>query len=109
MIAAFCAWLRRDGWDVRTEVGHIDVLATRDGVRLIAEAKGITAAPGLDIDTAYGQLLRRMPEVADERVHYALVVPEETRAAALRVPARVRELLGVEVFTVAQDGGVSQH
>ncbi|MGD9525348.1 MAG: hypothetical protein AB7V44_01020 [Pseudonocardia sp.] len=89
-------------------MAHIDVLATRDGVRL-AEAKGITAAPGLDTDTAYGQLLRRMPEVTDERVRYALVVPEETQRYAVKVSARVRELLGVEVFTVAQDGRVTRH
>jgi hypothetical protein len=44
-----------------------------------------------------------------ERVRYALVVPEETKRAALRVPARVRELLGIDVFTVGQDGRIAQH
>jgi hypothetical protein len=107
-VAAFCAWLRAEGWDVQIKVNHIDVVATRDGVRLLAEAKGITSAPGLDVDTAYGQLLRRMPETTQERLRYALVVPEETRSAALRVPARVRELLGIEVFAVDQAGTVRQ-
>jgi hypothetical protein len=108
VVAAFCGWLTRQGWQVQTEVEHVDVLAERDGVRLLAEAKGITSAPGLDIDTAYGQLLRRMPDAVPERVRYALVVPEETTSAALRVPARVRELLGIDVFTVDQAGQVRQ-
>ena len=86
MAAATAAWLTEQGWQVRTEVEHVDVLAEREGVRLFAEAKGITSAPGLDVDTAYGQLLRRMPDVVPERVRYALVVPEETKRAALRVP-----------------------
>jgi hypothetical protein len=60
--AAFSAWLTEQGWQVRTEVEHVDVLAEREGVRLFAEAKGITSSPGLDVDTAYGQLLRRMPD-----------------------------------------------
>jgi hypothetical protein len=107
VVAAFCAWLRADGWDVRTEVAHVDVAATRDGVRLLAEAKGITSEPGTDTDTGYGQLLRQMKEA--ERVRYALVVPEETKAKALRVPARVRDLLGIEVFTVDHAGRVTRH
>ena len=109
VVAAFSAWLTEQGWQVRTEVEHVDVLAEREGERLFAEAKGITSAPGLDIDTAYGQLLRRMPDAVPERVRYALVVPEETKRAALRVPARVRELLGIDVFTVGQDGRIAQH
>jgi hypothetical protein len=96
--AAFSAWLTGQGWQVRTEVEHVDVVAEREGVRLFAEAKAITSAPGLDIDIAYGQLLRRMPELVPERVRYALVVPEETKRAALRVPARVRELLEIDVY-----------
>jgi hypothetical protein len=109
VVAAFCEWLRDEGWEVRTQVDHIDVLAERDGVRLLAEAKGTTSAPGLDVDTAYGQLLRRMPDEARERTRFALVVPEETKSAALRVPARIRELLGINVFTVDEGGRVAQH
>jgi hypothetical protein len=109
VVAAFCTWLRTDGWNVQTEVGYIDVLAERDGVQIIAEAKGITSSPGLDTDTAYGQLLRRMPAKSADRVRYALVIPVETLNAALRVPQRVRELLGLEIFAVAQDGTVTAH
>ena len=65
----------------------------------------MTAAPGLDVDTAYGQLLRRMPLEVDE-ARFALVVPEECVRAALRVPRRVRELLGIEVFAVDPGGEV---
>lgn len=108
VVAAFCDWLRLDGWQVRTEVRFVDVFAAKGGVTMLAEAKGITSAPGLDVDTAYGQLLRRMP--TEDRTHerYALVVPDEALTAALRVPSRVRALLGLEVFAVAQDGTVTR-
>ncbi|MGH3974502.1 MAG: hypothetical protein ACRDS9_14420 [Pseudonocardiaceae bacterium] len=53
-----------------------------------AEAKGRTSAPGLDVDTAYGQLLRRMPEEDEPATRYAIVVPTEAQRTAERVPRR---------------------
>jgi hypothetical protein len=50
---------------------------------LYAEAKGRTAAIGLDVDTLYGQLLRRMP--ADQLVRQ-LVVPGFPPASARLTP-----------------------
>ena len=43
------------------EVGFVDVVARKDGATAYAEAKGGTTSPGLDVDTMYGQLLRRTP------------------------------------------------
>jgi hypothetical protein len=83
------------------------VVAERDGRTLYAEAKGRTTSPGLDVDTAYGQLLRRLHLHNDET--YALVVPETTVTHALRVPAFVRAALGIEVFGVDEDGVVHRH
>lgn len=107
MVAAFCEHLRAEGWVVDTEVKFCDVLAERDGRRVYAEAKGRTSSPGLDVDTMFGQLLRRMPEGDDPPARYAVVVPVEARAAVLRVPARVREQLRIDAFTVDSDGLVS--
>lgn len=107
VVAAFVAWLAAEGWDVQREVEGCDVVATRGGERLFAEAKGRTTSAGTDVDTMYGQLLRRMPEGAVGRARFALVVPEQARWHVLRVPARVRALLGVEVYTVADDGSVT--
>lgn len=88
-MAGFAQWLRAQGWNVETEVEWADVVATRGDERLVAEAKGSTLAPNLDIDTAYGQLLRRMSD--DSRhVRYAIVVPERHVGGALRVPAAIR-------------------
>ena len=106
VVAAFCTWLREHGWEVSTEVEFCDVLATRGAERLYAEAKGRTTAIGLDVDTAYGQLLRRMPPEADD-ARFAIVVPEEALGAALRVPSRVRKLLRLDVYTVSEDGTVT--
>ena len=47
---------------VRREVNFVDVYAERGDERLYAEAKGPTTSPGLDVDTLYGQLLRRMKD-----------------------------------------------
>ena len=106
VVAAFCAWLRERGWTVSTEIEFCDVVASRGAERLFAEAKGRTAAIGLDVDTAYGQLLRRMPLEADD-ARFALVVPEEALQAVLRVPARVRQLLRLDIYAVAADGTVA--
>ncbi len=108
VVEAFCAYLQGEGWVVHTEVAFADVYAERGDHRLYAEAKGRTAAPGLDVDTLYGQLLRRMPPDELGRARFAVVVPANAAGAALRVPSRVRELLQVDVYTVANDGTVRQ-
>jgi hypothetical protein len=72
---------------------------------LLAEAKGSTSSAGLDVDTAYGQLLRRMTPGADEQ-RYALVVPVSARRAAERVPPEIRAVLKVDLYVVADDGSV---
>jgi len=93
---------------VRREVDFVDVVAERDGDRLYAEAKGRTAAMGLDIDTMYGQLLRRMPAKPTD-ARFAVVVPTKGVDAALRVPKRVRDLLEVDVYSVDDAGRVQRH
>lgn len=108
VVAAFCRWLTEQGWAVETEVGWADVVATRSGHRLVAEAKGATTSPNLDIDTAYGQLLRRMDD-DDDATRYALVVPERHVAGALRVPAPVRRSLRIDVYGVDDSGTVTVH
>jgi hypothetical protein len=105
--AAFVAWLAADGWDVMTQVDFADVVAEREGERLVAEAKGITTSPGLDVDTMYGQILRRMTTLDGTR--YGVVVPEKVVPAALRVPAEVRARLNLTVFGVAMDDMVTEH
>lgn len=109
VVEAFCAHLTASGWGIRREVrtptGPIDVVATRGPARLIAEAKGRTADAGLDMNTAYGQLLNRM---TDSEARYAVVVPESSQRAALRVPRRVRELLRIDIYVVAADGAVER-
>jgi hypothetical protein len=86
VIAAFCGYLRAQGWMVTTEVAWCDVRAERDGALIYAEAKGRTSAPGLDVDTAYGQLLRRMPAKDEPTARYAVVVPTEALRFVERVP-----------------------
>jgi hypothetical protein len=104
VVGHFGRWLEAEGWHVDLEINWVDITATRGGGTLIAEAKGSTAAVGLDVDTAYGQLLRRMTD--DPSTAYAIVVPSAATRAALRVPERVLNTLRLSVFSVAEDGTV---
>ena len=107
VIAVFCRWLRDQGWSVQTEAAWADVVAQRGDERLIGEAKGVTTAPGLDVDTMYGQLLRRMTEETGTR--YAVIVPEKLVAAASRVPKSVREGLKIDLYSVDANDIVRHH
>ena len=71
----------------------------------IVEAKGATAAVGLDVRTGLGQLLQRM---GDRRARFALAVPDTPPFLRQleRVPAWVREQLGLSWLLVAEDGSV---
>lgn len=110
VIRAFCLYLVSEGWqNVAREVAFVDVAATRDGTRLQAEVKGETSGNRRkNVDSLYGQLLRRMQEDDDPHARYALVVPASSRAAALDVPKRVRKELRISVYVVEQDGTVSE-
>lgn len=106
MVSAFQRWLEADGWATRLEVDFVDIVATRGDHTMYVEAKGRTASPGLDVDTLYGQLLRRMPPQAVGSAAFAVVVPLGAVRAALRVPERVRQLLGIVVYGVSDEDEV---
>lgn len=103
IVLLFADWLRSEGWNVELEVNHVDVVARRGSVTLLAEAKGLTSSPGTDLDTLYGQLLRRAPE-HDPSVLLGVVVPDSLRTAALRVPGWMRSKLSITVFVVGDHG-----
>lgn len=108
VVRAFQAWLESEGWAVEVVRDHWDVIASKDGETLYCEAKGRTSEPGLDIHTAYGQIICRQGEVEDHAARYGLVVRDEPKSlrAALRAPARVRKLLRTSIYAVAYDGTV---
>lgn len=104
---AFAAYLEADGWDVRRQVKYVDVVATKDGRTLKAEVKGRTGPnQGLDTDTVFGQILRRFPELPDEKFTAAVVVPAESTSAVRRIPSWVLGRLGIMVYTVDAAGHV---
>ncbi|MGW4214996.1 hypothetical protein ACWEIJ_43960 [Lentzea sp. NPDC004789] len=107
VVDAFCGWLEAAGWSVEVERDRWDVVASKDGNRLCCEAKGRTADAGLDLHTAYGQILCRQSEEDDLTTSYALVIRDEPKSirAALRAPSRVRALLRLTIYAVG-DGGV---
>jgi hypothetical protein len=107
VVDSFSLFLEAEGWQVEREVDFCDIVAVRGAEKIYAEAKGRTAAIGLDIDTLYGQLLRRMPIAEDPDARFAVVVPEVGRSSATRVPTRVRELLRIDVYTVDENGSVT--
>lgn len=106
VVDAFAYWLEEGGWQVRREFDFCDLVAKQASETIYVEAKGRTKALGLDIDTLYGQLLRRMPIAEDPGGRFAVVVPSEGAAAAVRVSARVRVLLRIELYEVSDGGSV---
>ncbi|SRR5664280_127039 len=109
VIQAFCTFLHDQGWTTEREVEFVDVVAHKGSQRILAEAKGRTVAVGLDVDTMFGQLLRRMPqECPGPDTRFAVVVPAEASAAVERVPGWVRDQLGIDVYVVNQDGSVAE-
>ena len=107
IVDAFCRHLEQERWRIEREVESVDVVAEREGVRMYVEAKGRSASVGLDVDTMYGQILRRMP-LEENDARFALVVPVESRRSVLRVNSRVRGLLRLEVYTVDANGRVER-
>lgn len=103
---AFKRWLEATGWTLTNEPGSwADVIAERGEERLIGEVKGHTGgSTGLDVDTMFGQLLRRMKPGA--ATTWAVVVPTRSLTAVLRVPIETRRTLGIRVFEVRDDGVV---
>jgi hypothetical protein len=106
VVAAFERYVVADGWRlVREPNGWADVVAVRGSERLVGEAKGNTGpSAGLDTDTMFGQLLRRM---GDEAVtNWAVVVPTAVLPKVLRVPEKVLDRLGIEVYEVTESNDV---
>jgi len=108
VVEAFKRWLETDGWSVTLPSGRefTDVIARRGEELLVGEAKGRTMQPGLDADTTYGQLLRRMVHPAGAR--YAVIGPAEFVHHVLRVPPAIRVRLEIEVYQVDMNGVVSR-
>lgn len=97
--AVFAGWLLERGWDViQGDRSHVDLITTRGAERLLVEVKGHTSEPGLDVDTLYGQILRRMDD--HETTRYAIVVPERITWAAERVNSVIRQRLDLDLYAV---------
>ena len=106
VVDAFATYLEAQGWRVEREVEYVDLLATRGNEKLYVEAKGrVGASTGLDVDTMFGQLLRRMK---DENARYAVVLPSEAIDAANRVPERIRALLRIDIYEVNDRNDVAK-
>lgn len=103
---AFERYLFERGWDIDAPGrGQADICAQRGAELLVGEVKGTTSSPGLDVDTGYGQLLRRMSP-AHEEARYALIGPVALSRSLERVDVAVRRRLGIELFVVDDLGHV---
>ena len=106
---AFKRWLEHEGWTLISEAGSwADFIAERGDERLVGEVKGYTGgSTGLDVDTMFGQLLRRMKPGA--ATTWAVVIPTRSLTAVLRVPLDVRRRLEIRVFEVTDNDTVVEH
>lgn len=78
IVEAFAAWLRDQGWRVELEIEHVDLVGRKAGQTLYAEAKGRTKARRTDVDTLYGQILRRMPFDEDPNARLLRLCPKSS-------------------------------
>lgn len=108
ILAAFLTWASNNGFEEEAVRGHEDAVITDHHGIVIVEAKGTTKSAGTDVDTLYGQLLRRMHQHHPISTRYAAVVPDTALDAALRVDDRVREQLRIDVYSVGPDGTVNR-
>ena len=124
VVAAVVTHLRADGWNIEstalaTQHGD-DIVATRDGVRLVVEAKGQGSSKSHT--SRYGKPFNRgqaSTHVGVAVLRSLRVVSEGTSMAAIALPAdefHRREVdrvhpalskLGIQVFWVDQDREVS--
>lgn len=115
VVRVFSEHLRREGWTVgqhdqsRVAGRKPDIVATRDGQRLVAEVKGARAqsAARMRVGDAYWQLLTYMDD--DARTRYAIVLPSQLIPTATRVGKKVRHRLNTELYEVTSDGKVVKH
>ncbi|MDA1387547.1 MULTISPECIES: hypothetical protein [Glycomyces] len=106
VLEAFQRWLIAEGWEPTVpESGRHLIEAVRGEERLIGQVKGHTASVGTDVDTGYGQLLRRMADAPG--IRYALIVPTSVLPHAERVPDHVRRRLGIDLYEVTDAGAVT--
>ena len=109
VVAVFTAWLTEQGWaceKLPAHGDHPDIVARHpDGRRLVVEAAGFTRDAGANLDVGYGQILRRMK--GEAATTYALVVAASIVRFAQRVPAEVRDKLGIALYTVDAGGKVA--
>ena len=96
MVQVFVTWLQGRGESVDTGVAWANVVAKRGAERLVAEVKGITSSPGLDI-TLYGQLFRRMTDL--DGTSYAVRARKARRGCVPR-PVAVRSRINIRLFGV---------
>lgn len=85
---------------------QVDLIAEKPGEKWFIEAKGESASPGLDFNTALGQLLKWM---ASPEPIYALALPKcsKYKRQCSLLPQYVRQRLGLRILVVDQGGGVS--
>jgi hypothetical protein len=100
--------LTRDGWQVTIAWGHkpgIDIVAQRNGERLVLEAKGEGSHLPMRVNFflgALGELLQRMDSPG---AMYGLVLPAHRQYVGLilRLPAWVKARLGLLFYLVRRN------
>ena len=99
-----------DNWRVQVKKGYLEMcllLVIRKNKRMYG-LELLGALTDLELSLKEGTLYPLLNRMTDSDARYAVVVPESSQRAALRVPRRVRDLLGIDVFVVAASGAVAR-
>jgi hypothetical protein len=90
---------------VRPEVDFVDIIAEKDDHRIYVEVKAATAAPGLNVDTAIGQLVRRIRRC---RLRWSFGDSHARWRLRCERLSRFWICWGMSLYAVGEDGGVRQ-
>jgi len=107
MFEPLISYLKKQGYIIlqvnRGKQPGPDIIAEKDGRKLIIEMKGDSAAIKTDWDTGLGQLLNSMK---NEKADYAMAVSEKYEKLVRNFPSYPKKKLKLTFFMIKEDGRV---
>jgi hypothetical protein len=106
-------WLERSGWRVEVAWGKsrgTDILAVRDDIRWLIEAKGGGSLQPMRVNyflMVLGEVLQRMEDPA---TRYSIALPDmrQFRGLWARLPSLAKKLLGISALFIDENGAVEE-
>jgi hypothetical protein len=106
IVEVLVGYLKKSGYEVTTEVAGLDVIAIRDNVTFIIEAKGDQVNTGEAIQIVIGQIISRMFVKAGEDRKYGIAISPDHLDAFRCWGVEGLKLLPIHLFLIDAKGGI---